>query len=199
MRAAYTWGALVGVSLVAASVISANSNATGRWLRGTPLAQTMRSPAATASRVSTLLTNTRVDPRIAEGARLVRAHSTPGGRAPAVLIRADRLTAVLLAAGRGNALPIVNANQEGLSGEPALKRVIAAADRLPRGTLVLTEATFMRRPAESLAHLDPIDDRIRFGDYFVARSFERLADEFELRQIDRGRFGYVVLELGGHR
>jgi hypothetical protein len=159
----------------------------------------MRSPVATASRVSGLLANTQVDPRIAEGARLVREHSTAGGRSPAVLIRSDRLTAVLLAADRGNALPIVNANQEGLSGEPALKRVLTATDRLPRGTVVLTETTFMRRPAESLAHLDPIKDRIEFGDYFVARSFERLADEFELRQIDRGRFGYVVLELGDHR
>jgi hypothetical protein len=199
MRPAYAWTALVAASLVVASVIAANSNATGTWLGETPLAQTMRSPVATASRVSGLLTNTQVDPRIAEGARLVREHSTAGGRSPAVLIRSDRLTAVLLAAHRGNALPIVNANQEGLSGEPALKRVITATDRLPRGTVVLTETTFMRRLAESLAHLDPIKDRIEFGDYFVARSFERLADEFELRQIDRGRFGYVVLELGDHR
>ena len=176
MRAVYTWAGLYAVSLVVASVVAANSNATGRWLGATPLAQTIRSPVATASRVSTLLTNTQVDPRVVEGARLVREHSTPAGRSPVVLIRADRLTAVLLAAGRGNALPIVNAQSGGAERRAGAQESDRCGRQTPRGTFVLTETTFMRRPAESFAHLDPINDRIRFGDYFVARSFERLAE-----------------------
>ena len=99
----------------------------------------------------------------------------------------------------GNALPIVNANQDGLIDEPALKRVVAATDRLPQRTFVLTEAMFMRRPARSFAQLDPSGTRLRFGDYFVARSYEALAERFDLRVVGRGRYGYVLLQVGKHR
>ena len=37
----------------------------------------------------------------------------------------------------------------------------------------------MRRPPESFAQLDPIRNRLRFGDYFVARSYAALAERFE--------------------
>ena len=106
---------------------------------------------------------------------------------------------MLLAARRGNALPIVNGNQDGLLDDPALKRVLAATDRLPEGTVVLTENTFMETPPESFARIDPILNRLRFGDYFIARSYAALAERFELRVLERGRFGYVVLEVGRHR
>ena len=39
--------------------------------------------------------------------------------------------------------------------ESALKRVAAAADKLPEGTVVLTESTFMHRPSQSFAHSTP--------------------------------------------
>ena len=54
------------------------------------------------------------------------------------------------------------------------------------------------RPNRS-PRVDPILNRLRFGDYFVARSYDALAERFELRVLERGRFGYVVLELGRHR
>ena len=57
----------------------------------------------------------------------------------------------------------------------------------------------MRRPARSFAQLDPIRDKLRFGDYFVARSYEALAERFDLRVVERGRYGYVVLQVGKHR
>ena len=195
---AYGWIAVVAASLVGVSVIASSSNATGGWLGGTPLVQVVGSPDVTASRVKSLLTKTADDPRVVEGARLVRAYST-SGRQPAVLIHADDLTAVLLAARRGNALPIVNGNQDGLFDEPALKRVVAATDTLPTGSFALTEMMFMRRPAREFAQLDPIRNKLRFGDYFIARSYEALAERFELRVVERGRFGYVVVQLGRHR
>jgi hypothetical protein len=57
----------------------------------------------------------------------------------------------------------------------------------------------MRQPAREFAQLDPIRNKLRFGDYFVARSYEALAERFELRVVERGRFGYVVVQLGRHR
>jgi len=179
-------------------VIASNSNAAGRWLGDTPLAQLARSPHAAVTSVSALITDPGENPRIAEGARLVRVYSTPG-RQPAVLIRADYLTAVLLAGHRGNALPIVNGNQEGLVDDAALKRVVAATDRLPEGSFVVTETMFMRLPPQAFAHFDPVENRRRFGDYFLSRSYGALAERFPLRVVERGRFGYVVLQVGRHR
>jgi hypothetical protein len=198
LSSAYVWAAVLAVSCLGASIVASNSNAAGRWLGGTPLVQLVRSPDATGSRVRALVTDTAASPRIAEGARLVRAYST-SDRQPAVLVRADHLTAVLLAAHRGNALPIVNGNQDGLIDDVALKRVAAATDRLPQGSFVVTETMFMRRPASTFARLDPLRDQFRFGDYFLSRSYEDLATRFELRVVDRGQFGYVVLQLGRHR
>ncbi len=57
----------------------------------------------------------------------------------------------------------------------------------------------MRRPAESFAQLDPLRDHLRFGDYFVARSYAALAERFGLSVLERGRYGYVVLRVGRHR
>ena len=195
---AYAWAAVLAAACVGASVVASSSNATGRWLGDAPLVQLVRSPDATAARVTALLTDPAENPRIVEGARLVRAYST-SDRQPAVLIRADYLTAVLLAAHRGNALPIVNGNQDGLVDDVALKRVAAATDRLPQGSFVVTETMFMRRPARTFAQLDPIRDQRRFGDYFLSRSYDDLAERFGLRVVERGRFGYVVLQLGRHR
>jgi hypothetical protein len=106
---------------------------------------------------------------------------------------------VLLAAREGNALPIVNGNQDGLIDQDALMRVTAATDRLPEGTVVLTESIFMRRSPRSFARLDPISAGPDFGDYFVARSYAALAERFDLRVLGRGSYGYVVLEVGRHR
>ncbi len=158
----------------------------------------MRSPDATAARVTELLSDGERDQGILEGARLLDAYSTPTGRllyssGPSVSRACSSQRE------RGNALPIVNANQDGLIGAPALKRVVAATDRLPQGSFVLTEAMFMRRPARSFFQLDPVRDKLRFGDYFVARSYEALAERFDLRVVGRGRYGYVLLQVGKHR
>jgi hypothetical protein len=112
-----------------------------------------------------------------------------------VLVQSDRLTAVLLAAHRGNALPIVNGGQDGLMAESALKRVATAADKLPKGTAVLTQSTLMHRPSQSFAppHL------VESGDDFVAQAYSALSERFELRVARRGKYGYVVLELGRQR
>ena len=134
LRRAYAWGAVLAASCVGASVLASSTNVMAAWLEATPLVQVVRSPGTAASRISTLLTATEDAPRIVEGARLVRTYSTTD-RQPAVLISADYLTTVLLAAHRGNALPIVNGNQEGLVDDTALKRVVAATDRLPRGII----------------------------------------------------------------
>ncbi len=178
-------------------MLASSTNVTGAWLEAAPLVQVVRSPGTTASKISTLLTATDDAPRVVEGARLVRTYSTTD-RQPAVLISAEYLTSVLLAAHRGNALPIVNGNQEGLVDDAALKRVVAATDRLPRGSFVVTETMFMRQPAQAFAKLDPIGNP-RFGDYFLSRSYEALAERFELRVAERGRFGFVVLQLGRRR
>ena len=193
-----TWVAVLTASFVGASVVAANTNGMGRWLGEATLIQVVKSPRATASRLDDLLSAQETDPRALEGARLLDTYSTAGR--PAVgLIKPLRLTAVLLAARRGNALPIVNGNQDGLLDDPALKRVLAATDRLPEGTVVLTENTFMETPPESFARIDPILNRLRFGDYFIARSYAALAERFELRVLEHGRFGYVVLEVGRRR
>ncbi len=194
---AYALGAVLAASFIGASVLASNTNATGAWLEAAPLAQVVRSPGTTASRISTLLAATEDAPRVVEGARLVRTYSTTD-RQPAVLISADYLTTVLLTAHRGNALPIVNGNQEGLIDDAALKRVVAATDRLPEGSFVVTETMFMRQPAQAFATLHPIGNP-RFGDFFLSRSYEALAERFELHVAERGRFGFVVLQLGRHR
>jgi hypothetical protein len=54
----------------------------------------------------------------------------------------------------------------------------------------------MRQSPQSFAWLDPIRDGLRFGDYFVSRSYAELAERFDLRVLGRGRYGYVVLQLG---
>src|SRR4029079_18609186 len=146
----------------------------------------------TEARLEGLLRGPETDLRAAEGAPLLDTYSRSGPPA-VVLVKKTRLTALLIAAHRGNALPIVNGNQDGLVDEVALKRVLAATDRLPEGTVVLTESTFMSSPAKSFAQIDPITDKFRFGDYFIARSYAALAERFELRVLERGRFGYVVL------
>ena len=191
---AYRWAAVFAASCVCASLLASSTHAIGGWIDRSPLAQIIRSPRAAASDVTGLLTARNTDPRIAEGAALLRAH---GGseRRPVVLVSSRRLTAVLLAARQGNALPIVNGNQDGLVDKPALRRVAAAADKLLVGTIVLTETMFMRQAPPSFAQLDPIRDGSRFGDYFVSRSYAALAERFDLRILARGRYGYVVLQL----
>ena len=195
---AYPRAAVLAATCVCASLVASNSNAIGGWIDRSPLAQVAQSPATAAANAKGLLSETKVEPAIAEGSSLLRAHAAPGRR-PVVVIRSTRLTAVLLAAHQGNALPIVNGNQDGLIDRPALMRVVAAADRLPEGTIVLTETRFMRQPPRSFAHLDPIRDGAVFGDYFVSRSYATVAERFELRVLERGRYGYVVLEVGRHR
>jgi hypothetical protein len=195
---AYRWAAVLAASFLCASLVASNSNAIAGWLDRSPLAATLRSPRAAAASVTEILAERETDPRIAVGADLLRAHVEPGRR-PVVLIGSRRLTAVLLAAREGNALPIVNGNQDGLIDHDALMRVIAATDRLQEGTIVLTETMFMRRPPQSFARLDPIVDGPEFGDYFVARAYAALAERFDLRVLGRGRYGYVVLEVGRHR
>lgn len=194
----YRGAAVIAAACVCASLVASNSNAIGGWIDRSPLAQVVRSPAAAAADAKGLLVDAKLEPDVAEGAALLRAHATPGRR-PVVVIRSTRLTAVLLAARQGNALPIVNGNQDGLIDGPALMRVAAAADRLPEGTIVLTETKFMQRPPGSFAHLDPIRDGSLFGDYFVSRSYAALAARFDLRVLERGRYGYVVLEVGKRR
>ena len=193
-----TWAAVLVASFVGASVAATSSNAMGGWLADTALVQVMHSPSATATNVDRLLRADEPDPRVVEGARLLDAYAA-SGRKTVVLIRPSSLTAVLLQARRGNALPIVNGHQDGLLDGPALKRVVAATDRLPEGTVVLTESAFMLRPPGSFARLDPITNRLRFGDFFIARSYAALEERFDLRRIGSGRLGYVVLEVGRHR
>jgi hypothetical protein len=190
--------ALLAATCACASLVASNSNGIGSWIDRSPLAQLVRSPAGLAGDVAALLTGPKSEPAIDEGASLLRLHAKQGLR-PVVVIRSARLTSVLLAAHQGNALPIVNGNQDGLIDRPALMRVAAAADRLPEGTIVLTETTFMRHPPRSFAHLDPIRDGELFGDYFVSRSYAALAERFDLRVLERGLYGYVVLEVGKHR
>jgi hypothetical protein len=192
---AYRWATVIGASCVCASLLASNTQAIGGWIDRSPLAQVVRSPRAAVADAKGLLGERDADPRIAEGAALLRAHGRPGRR-PVVLVSARRLTAVLLAARQGNALPIVNGNQDGLADRPALRRITAAADRLHIGTIVLTETMFMRQSPQSFAGLDPIRDGLRFGDYFVSRSYAELAERFDLRVLGRGRYGYVVLQLG---
>ena len=112
-----------------------------------------------------------------------------------MLERADLLTSILVASGRGNALPIVNGNQDRLAGRNALKVVSRAADRLPSGTVVLTEEAFMNRPPRSFASDgNPSGDKM-YGDYFVARASGEIRRRFDLRVVARGKFGLVVVEL----
>ncbi len=178
--------------------MASNSNAMGRWLGDTPLFQVVRSPRAAAPG-SRLLSSGETDPALVEGARLLDAYSTSGGP-PVVLVRAERLTAVLLAARRGNALPIVNPNQDGLH-----RRARAQESGSLRPTDFQKEPSSSRRPCscggppESFAQLDPIRNRLRFGDYFVSRSYAALAERFDLRVLARGRYGYVLLQVRGHR
>jgi hypothetical protein len=192
---AYRVLAVLAVSCVCAALIASNSNAIGGWIDRSPLAQTVRSPGAAAAEAANVLAERGGDPRVSEAARMLQGYRKPG-RLPVVLISPRRLTAVLLAAREGNALPIVNGNQDGLIDRPALMKVAAATDNLSEGTVVLTENMFMRQSPQSFAHLDPIRDGPRFGDYFVSQSYAELAERFDLRVLGRGRFGYVVLELG---
>jgi hypothetical protein len=112
-----------------------------------------------------------------------------------VLLQENRLTAVLLSAHRGNALPIVNGGQDGLMAQSALKRVATAADKLPEGTAILTQRTFMHRTSQSL----PPPNSVESGDDFMAQAYSALSKRFELRVVHRGKYGYVVLELGRQR
>jgi hypothetical protein len=192
---AYRWVAVLAAACVCASLVASNTQQIGGWIDRSPLAQVIRSPGDAAGDVTNLLAARDADPRIAEGAALLRALER-SDRRPVVLVSARRITAVLLAARQGNALPIVNGNQDALIDRPSLRRVTAAADRLPEGTILLTETMFMRQTPQSFARLDPIHDGVRFGDYFVSRSYAAIAERFDLRVLGRGRYGYVVLELG---
>ncbi len=197
---AYAWAAVLAASCVGASVIASSSNATGRWLGGyaARAGRCARPTRDGHERRAASVDADEPDPRVVEGARLARRVLDLGPTAgrPHPRRAVSRRCSSRRAA--GNALPIVNGNQDGLIDEPALKRVAAATDRLPEGTIVLTETTFMRRPPESFAQLDPIANRLRFGDYFVARSYAALWPSGSTSgACGAGRFGYVVLESGG--
>jgi hypothetical protein len=189
----YALFAVFAASWVTLSAFTSHPVATRNWLRDSTLVQAMQSPAATMSRAGRLLDGTVDAPWAIEGARLLRA-SSPPTRPVVVLLRANRLTAVLLSAHRGNALPIVNGGQDGLMAESALKRVTSAADKLPEGTAVLTQTTFMHRPSQSFRV-----NSVESGDAFVARAYYALSERFELRVAHRGKYGYVLLELGRRR
>jgi hypothetical protein len=196
VRRAHVWGPLLAASFLATSLVVSNAGATRTWLESSSLVHVIRSPEGAFAMARQLLdAHPRDRNRVAVGSALLRRYARSDAP-PAVLVRADLLTSVLLAARLGNALPIANGNQDGLLGESALKKVRKKVDTLPAGTIVLTERVFMRRPSQSFVSLDPIRAREQYGDYFISRSFEALRTRRELHVISRGRSGFVVFELG---
>jgi hypothetical protein len=194
LKRPYALAAGVAALWATLTVITSSPVATRSWLRDSTLVQATHSPAAAIADVRRLVDGTDDAPWVIEGARLIRA-SPPSSRPVAVLLQADRLTTVLLAAHSGNALPIVNGGQDGLMAESALKRVATAADKLPEGTAVLTQSTFMHRPSQP----SPPPHLVESGDDFLAQAFSALSERFELRVVHRGKYGYVLLELGRQR
>ena len=152
------------------------------WLGSRPLVQVVRSPGPRRRGSTTLLTaHGERSPRIVEGARLLRhlldAGSSAGrpdqrrsshGRAPRGAPR-ERAPDRQRQPGRPD-------RRRRRSREWSLRPTDFHEDRRPHGDHVHAP-----RPPESFAQLDPIRNRLRFGDYFVARSYEALAERFELR------------------
>ena len=182
--------ASVGVSLVVHTI-----GAIVEVLDASPLTQAVRSPRGALAQVEDLGSRSASRAQVAEAANLIERY-TPPGASPVVLLRADLLTATLLVSARGNALPIVNGNQDRLVGDESLKLVARAADTLIPGTVLLTEKLVMTLPSEPL--FDSLDSAVgdrRFGDPFIARALAEIRIRFRLRLIERGGFGLAVYEL----
>ncbi len=101
----YTWTAVLAASCACASVVASNSNDTGRWLGGTPLLQVVRSPDATAAKVSDGCSRAARRTPTSSRAPGSSTRTRPRADHRSSSIRAERLTAVLLAARRGTRCP----------------------------------------------------------------------------------------------
>lgn len=183
------------VSLVGSAVLTQSPKWTSAWINASPLAQGIRSPSMVMSEGRRLLANEPGRPEVVAASRTLARYDRPG-RPVAVLLHSDLLTSVLLASGTGNALAIVNGNQDRLTGERARKLVRRSIARMQPGSFVLTEDVFLRRPSQSFAAKGPpvAGDR-RFGDYFIALTLGDLRKQFETHVVTRGPNGLVVLEL----
>jgi hypothetical protein len=191
--------AAAGAAWFGAALVVANTGAGVELLRSSPLGQGLRSPLRPVEQARALFRPGAPRPEVAESARLLRRHTTGGDR-PVVLVRPDLLTSALLAGGYGNALPIVNGNQDRLIGERSFEAVSRAVEGLAPGTVVLTEDMFLARAPQSF-FVDasrPATYR-RYGDFYVARVLQEVRRRFALRVAERGTFGLVVVELGARR
>jgi len=183
------------LALIACSAVLTQSlPCTSDWIRGSPLVQGFHSPSMVVFETRDLFRRGPTRPDVAESSRLLaRLHST--GWPVAVLLRADLLTTTLLASETGNALPIVNGNQDRLIGK-ARKLVRMGIARLHTPAYALTEETFLRRAPITFAGKDPpTAGDPRYGDYFIALALSDVRRQFTSRVVARGPHGLVVLEL----
>ena len=183
------------VAFVGAAVLTQSPTWTAAWINGSPLGQALRSPSTVATETRDLLRRQSLRPVVSESSRLLILYGRPG-RPVAVLLRSDLLTDALLASETGNALPIVNGNQDRLNGEPSRALVRRSIVRLAAGSYVLTENVFLRRPPASFSGKDPpIAGDKRYGDYFIALALADVLKQFNTEVVTRGSHGLVVLRL----
>ena len=177
---AYAWGAVLAASCVGASVLASSSNATGAWLGATtarPGRAVARGPRRRGSARSSPRRRTTPDRR----GRAARPSVLDDGSSAG---RPDQRRRSHGRAPRGASrerAPDRQRQPGGPGRRPALKRVVAATDRLPQGSFVVTETMFMRRPAQAFAQLDPIRNPFGSATISCRGPYEALAERFELR------------------
>lgn len=122
------------------------------------------------------------DPQEDEGVALLRQFD-PGSSHSLVLVDPELTTAILIRAGRGNALPIATPPQD-IVLPAAVSRELAAVPALRTGTVMLTETSYLTAP-----NSDPAAPLTELAVW-------RVRQYFTLTTLDQTADGLAVVRLG---
>ena len=125
----------------------------------------------------------------------------PGSSRVAVVLNGQTQTAALIAAHRGNLLPISDPYQDGLLPARSLARVVSRLDRLAPGEIVLTQRSYLAGwrtvnaspvtfPPLNPDQPDPVTNR------FETVVLQEILRRYRYHVVARGPAGLVVLRLG---
>ena len=132
-----------------------------------------------------------LDDRVA-GGRMLLERYFPGDGPALVMAESDHTTEILVAASRVNLLPVSHFLEDGILPERSFPAIADAVDRLPAGSLMLTERGTLNPQRTAVTELEPLT---RAADMLLRRTVTRIRDRFELHVVDRAAGGFLVVEL----